>query len=64
MGYNNDFLKEKMAKSPYTLNEIAERLGVSRISVWKWRNGKCSIKSKYISPLCEILNISINDLLD
>lgn len=43
--------------------ELAEKLGVSDKSVSKWECGKYMPDLSLFAPLCEILNITINDLM-
>lgn len=43
--------------------ELASMLGVSDKSVSKWENGKCMPDLSLFKPLCEILDITINDLM-
>ena len=42
--------------------KLAEAVGVSRQSVSKWENGVCLPDSSQYEPLCNILNITINEL--
>lgn len=46
-----------------TQEELAERLGVSSKSVSRWENGKNMPDLSLLKPLCEIFDISINELL-
>ncbi len=43
--------------------ELAEKLGVSEKSVGNWENGRNMPDLSLFKPLCNILNISINDLM-
>lgn len=43
--------------------ELAEKLGVSDKSVSKWECGKCMPDLSLFTPLCEMLDITINDLM-
>lgn len=43
--------------------ELASMLGVSDKSVSKWENGKCMPDLSLFKSLCEILDITINDLM-
>ena len=43
--------------------ELAEQLGCSDKSVSKWENGKCMPDLSLFNPLCEILGITVNDLM-
>lgn len=46
-----------------TQSDIAEKLGVTNRSVSNWENGKCMPDLSLFKPLCEILDISINELM-
>lgn len=47
----------------YTQLQLAEKLGVTDRSISNWENGKCMPDLSLFKPLCEILEISINELL-
>mgnify|MGYP002519172565 FL=1 len=46
-----------------TQTELAEKLGVTDKSISNWENGRNMPDLSLFKPLCEILNISINDLI-
>jgi len=46
-----------------TQESLAEKLGVSKNAVSKWERGICLMDMSLLKPLCEILDISINELL-
>jgi len=46
-----------------TQENLAEKLGVSKNAVSKWERGICLMDMSLLKPLCEILEISINELL-
>ena len=46
-----------------TQSELAEQLGVTNRSVSNWENGKNMPDLSLFKPLCEILEITINELL-
>ena len=46
-----------------TQTELAEKLGVTDKSVSNWENGRNMPDLSLFKPLCEILDISINDLI-
>jgi transcriptional regulator with XRE-family HTH domain len=46
-----------------TQQELAEKLGVSDRTVGNWENGRNMPDLSLFNPLCEILEISINDLM-
>lgn len=56
------FIKSKRKEIRLTQAELAEKLSVTDRSVSKWENGICMPDSSIILELCDILNITINDL--
>lgn len=56
------FIKEKRKECKLTQGELAEKLNVTDRAVSKWENGVCMPDCSIIPELCEILNITINDL--
>lgn len=46
-----------------TQKELADKLGVSDKSISKWENAKCMPDLSLFTPLCEILGITVNDLM-
>ena len=46
-----------------TQGELAEKLGVTDKSISNWENGRNMPDLALFKPLCEILNITINDLI-
>lgn len=58
------FIGECRKNSNLTQSKLAEKLGVSNRAVSKWENGLCMPDYSLFKPLCEILNITINELLN
>lgn len=58
------FIAECRKINKLTQSELAEKLGVSNRAVSKWENGICMPDYSLFKPLCDILNITINELLD
>lgn len=56
------FIKSRRKEIKFTQAELAEKLNVTDRSVSKWENGICMPDSSIIPVLCDILNITINDL--
>lgn len=52
-------LQHYISESKYSQKEIAEKLGVSRSSVTNWLEGKNSPDVELVMPICELLNITI-----
>lgn len=57
------FIAKCRKEQKLTQIELAQKLGVSDKSVSKWENAKCMPDLSLFAPLCEILNITINDLM-
>lgn len=57
------FIAELRRQKGLTQVELAEKLGVTDRSISKWENGKCMPDLSLFKPLCEELEITINELL-
>lgn len=57
------FISKCRKEKNITQSQLAEKLGVTDRSVSNWENGKNMPDLSLFRPLCEILNISINELL-
>lgn len=57
------FIALKRKKLKFTQGEVAEKLGVTEKSVSNWENGRNMPDLSLFKPLCEVLNITINELL-
>ena len=57
------FIQELRKEKDLTQQSLAEKLGVTDRSISNWENGKCMPDLSLFKPLCEILNISINELM-
>ena len=57
------FILKCRKEKKLTQTELAEKLGVSDKSVSNWENGRNMPDLSLFKPLCEILDISINDLI-
>lgn len=56
------FIAENRKAKKLTQEELAEKLGITNKSISKWENGNCLPNTSQFKPLCEILDISINEL--
>ena len=56
------FIAECRKEKGLTQVQLAEKLGTTDKSVSKWENGVCLPDSSQYEPLCNILNITINEL--
>ncbi len=57
------FIAECRKRKKITQSELAEKLGVTDRSVSNWENGKNMPDLSLFKPLCNILDITINELL-
>lgn len=57
------FIAERRKDLNLTQMQLAEKLGITDRAVSKWENGKAMPDSSIMLELCEILQISVNDLL-
>lgn len=57
------FILECRKSKKLTQSELAEKLGVTDKSVSNWENGRNMPDLSLFKPLCELLDISINDLI-
>lgn len=57
------FIQESRKKKKLTQAELAQKLGVTDRAVSNWENGKNMPDLALFKPLCDILDISINDLM-
>lgn len=74
MGYNKENLSNRVLamfqdeikrwriKRNFTIEQMAESMGVSTVTYSKWENGKTSPKAEQIPKLAEKLGTSINSL--
>lgn len=56
------FISKKRKEKELTQSELAEKLGITDRAISKWERGICLPDAGTMPELCEILNISINDL--
>ena len=57
------FIKTMRKEKNFTQREIAERLNISEKTVSKWETGNGLPEVSLMLPLCELLGISVNELL-
>ena len=57
------FIAECRKKQELTQKQLAERLNITDRAVSKWENGRAMPDSSIMLSLCDILKISVNDLL-
>lgn len=56
------FISNKRKEKNITQSELAELLGITDRAISRWENGICMPDASNILELCNILNITINDL--
>ena len=57
------FIAECRKKNNLTQAQLAEKLNITDRAISKWENGKAMPDSSIMLELCEILKISVNELL-
>ncbi len=57
------FIYEVRKEKKLTQKQLADKLGITDRAISKWENGKSMPDLSLLKPLCDILNISINELL-
>lgn len=57
------FIADCRKENNLTQEQVAEKLGVSNKTVSRWENGNGFPDVSLLQPLCELLNISVNELL-
>ncbi|MBQ0098834.1 MAG: helix-turn-helix domain-containing protein [Oscillospiraceae bacterium] len=57
------FIAEERKKKSLTQRELADKLSISDKTVSKWETGKGLPEVSLMMPLCEILSVSVNELL-
>lgn len=57
------FIADCRKKKKITQSELAEKLGITDRAISNWENGKNMPDLSLFKPLCEILDITINELL-
>ena len=55
---------ERRKRRGLTQAQLAERLNITDRAVSKWENGKSMPDSSIMLELCEILEITVNELLN
>lgn len=57
------FISEKRKQKKLTQEKLAEKLNISDRAISKWERGICLPDASIMIPLCEILEINVNELL-
>lgn len=59
-----NYIARKRKEQNLTQEQLAEQLGVSNKAISKWENGKCMPDYSIIQKLCEVLQVTISELMD
>ena len=57
------FIAELRKEKKMTQIDLANKLGITDRAISKWENGRGMPDLSLLAPLCEILDVSINELL-
>ena len=57
------FIADRRKKKKLTQEELASILNVNSRSISRWENGKCMPDISLYNSICEVLEISVNELL-
>lgn len=60
---NLELLEEKIKESPYTTEELASMLDVSRVMLWRYRKGHAQMNFDTAIRLAKLLEIEIKYLI-
>ena len=58
------YLKVARIKSNYSQETLANKIGVTRETICSWETGKTSPNVPQLKKLSEILNCTVNDLIE
>lgn len=54
--------REARKKAGLTMDEAAERLGVSRVSLWLWETGRGNPLIGNLTKMADVYGVSVKDL--
>ena len=63
MQFNKDRLVYLMQVRFYNGRELAEAIGTSRQTVYRWMRGEAKPSTKHLKAICEALEVEPTDLL-
>lgn len=58
------YIVRKRREQNLTQEQLAEQLGISNKTVSKWENGKCMPDYGIIQKLCDVLHVTLPELMD
>lgn len=56
-------LKAARVNAGLTQTEFAEALGVSKMTVFEWENGKRRVRPVYMPLIARVTGVSVNDII-
>ena len=59
-----NFIAKKRKEHNLTQKQLADKLSISDKAISKWENGRCMPDVAVMLDLCNVLNITVNDLLN
>lgn len=59
-----EILREKRQEKNYSMEYVAQRLGVTKMAVSYWETGKRSMYATTFRDYCEILGVSMQEVFD
>ena len=57
------FISSVRKEKKLTQKQLADKLGITDRAISKWENGKSMPDLSLLKPICDVLDISINELL-
>ena len=58
------YIARKRREQNLTQEQLAQQLGVSNKTISKWENGKCMPDYSIIQKLCDVIHVSLPELMD
>lgn len=59
-----NYINEWLKSNHVTNKAFGEMVGVSDVSVNRWRTGVCAPDLNLLPKICEVMNVTVNELLD
>ena len=61
---NTNGLKDLRERAGLTTRQVEEKINVSKTTISEWENGKRNVTASAYRPLCELYNVTLEELLD
>lgn len=55
-------IKAARVNAGFTQKEIADKLGVSKVTYWKWETGQSEPKFTQLQRFCEVCKMDMKDI--